>query len=183
MTWHHNNPGTGFPRKLRGDNFCAICMLYYYINVILLFAFPWRHHPKFNLFVKLAKWEANYGSDTFCGPGPKRPLATPMVLWKLYLTIINRYLLLYKVHKTLLLQNKHNTSIILWKTNNALKKQNLWKCISEISLTGMTAPCNQECTQEFFKGGLKFWENYFALTKVQAAVFTITFMSYVLFQF
>jgi len=30
-------------------------------------------------------------------------------------------------------------------------------------------------TQEFFKRGLKFWEKYFALTKVQANVFTITF--------
>ena len=39
-------------------------------------------------------------------------------------------------------------------------------------------------TQEFFKGGgLKFWEKYFALTKVQATLFAVTFMSYMLFQF
>ena len=38
-------------------------------------------------------------------------------------------------------------------------------------------------TQEFFRGGLKFWEKYCALTTVQAALFTITFMSYMLFQF
>jgi len=39
-------------------------------------------------------------------------------------------------------------------------------------------------TQEFFMGGgLKFGEKYFALTKVQATLFAITFMSYMLFQF
>jgi len=41
----------------------------------------------------------------------------------------------------------------------------------------------QERTQEFFKGGLKFSEKYFAVTKVQATLFTMTFMSYMLFQF
>jgi len=32
-------------------------------------------------------------------------------------------------------------------------------------------------------GGLKFWEKYFAVTKPQATLFAITFMSYMLFQF
>ena len=41
---------------------------------------------------------------------------------------------------------------------------------------------SQGRTQEFSRGGLKFWEKYFALTKVQATLFTITFMSYMLFQ-
>jgi len=37
-------------------------------------------------------------------------------------------------------------------------------------------------TQEIFNGGgRKFREKYFALTKVQATLFTITFMSYMLF--
>jgi len=37
--------------------------------------------------------------------------------------------------------------------------------------------------RNFLRGGLKFWEKYFALTKVQATLFAITFMSYMLFQF
>jgi len=32
--------------------------------------------------------------------------------------------------------------------------------------------------RNFLRRGLKFWEKYFALTKVQATLFTITFMSY-----
>jgi len=37
--------------------------------------------------------------------------------------------------------------------------------------------------RNFLRGGMKFWEKYFALTKVQATLFTITLMSYMLFQF
>jgi len=37
--------------------------------------------------------------------------------------------------------------------------------------------------RNFLKGGLKFWEKYFALTKIQATLFTLTFMSYMLFTF
>jgi len=29
--------------------------------------------PQYSLFVKLAKWEANYGNDIFWGPWPKLP--------------------------------------------------------------------------------------------------------------
>jgi len=36
--------------------------------------------PYYKLFVKVAKWEANYGKDMFWGPWPKCPPATPMVL-------------------------------------------------------------------------------------------------------
>jgi len=37
--------------------------------------------------------------------------------------------------------------------------------------------------RKLLRGGLKFLEKYFALTKVQATLFSITFMSYMLFQF
>jgi len=43
--------------------------------------------------------------------------------------------------------------------------------------------CRQGARRNFLMGGLKFWEKYFAVTKVQATLFTITFMSYTLFQF
>ena len=50
----------------------------------------------------------------------------------------------------------------------------------------LTSSLSVECRgarRNFIRGGLKFWEKYFALTKVQATLFTITFMSYILFQF
>jgi len=37
-----------------------------------------------NLFVKLEKWEANYGNDIFWGPWSECPLATSMMLRQLH---------------------------------------------------------------------------------------------------
>jgi len=39
----------------------------------------------------------------------------------------------------------------------------------------------RDTRRNFLSGGLKFWEKYFALTKVQATLFTITFMLYLYF--